>query len=296
MPVQLWRLGFAALWHPELMLAGALIIAAYLWAVRRGSRSGHVTETMRITSFVLGVAVLYLGVGTPIDAVGDHFLFSGHMIEHSIIGFFSPPLLLLGLPAWMVRRLLGRRLIRVMAFLTRPLTAMLLFNIAMSGFFLPLFVRLSLQSDPMHFVEHAVIFVTALIMWWPVISPLPELSRLSPPGKLLYLFLDMLVMLPATAAVLWSLTPLYPGYLHTTQLFGLTPLQDQEAGGMIMNLAGTAAYGIAGLFIFLGWARREAVREQVSTFTVYRSGEQEPVVVHRHPTPPTDDRSRRSAH
>lgn len=295
MPAQLWRLGFAALWHPELMAAGALVAGAYLWTVIR-ARGETPTQALRVVSFLLGVLLLYAGVGTPLDAISDHFLFSAHMLEHVVLSLFAPPLLLAGMPPWLLRRLLGPRLQKLAGWLTQPLVGLIVFNLAFSVYHFPLIYEAGLHSEAVHFFQHAVLVATALMLWWPVITPLPEMARLSPPGKLLYLFLASIAMTPIFALLVFAPTPLYPTYLHTTQVFGFTPLQDQQLGAVVMKLGALAAYGIAAGIVFFSWVAREAARERAATLSVYRPGQTNPALVHRtHPAAP-DQGPRRSAH
>lgn len=295
MPAQVWKLGFAALWHPELIVAGAIIAALYLWWVYR-NRADYPTDRLRIASFLLGVLLLYAGVGTPLDALSDGFLFSAHMLEHEFISYFAPPFLLMGMPPWMWRRILGPRARRVVDALTRPVIALAIFNTAFSVYHLPLIFEAGLHSETIHFLQHAVLFVTGAIMWWPVISPLPEMPRLSYPGKLLYLFLDSVAMTPIFAFILFAPGPLYPTYLHSTQIFGLTPMQDQQLGAIVMNLGSMLSYGVGGIAVFFGWLSHERSQDRSSTLSVYRAGEDEPVVVRRPLATPPDGGSRRSAH
>lgn len=294
MPAQVWRFGFMALWHPELMAAGALIIALYLLPIVH-RRQTHPMEPLRAASFIFGIVLLYAGVGTPLDVLSDQFLFSAHMAEHVFITLLAPPLILLGMPVWMLRRIIGRRLQKVVGFLTRPLVGILLFNIAFSVYHFPLLYEAGLHNDTIHFLQHAVLFVTAIFLWWPVVSPLPEMAKLSSPAKLLYLFLASIAMTPIFAILLFAPQPLYPSYLHTTQIFGLTPLQDQQLGAIIMKVSTLFAYGTAAGIVFFQWIAQQRVKDSLETLSVYRAGTDDPVVVRR-PAPPPAGGSQRSAH
>ena len=282
-PAPLARMGFAALWHPELIAASLVIAALYLWAARGVARRGYTPPTTaQRVYFLLGIALLYLAVGSPLDALSDNFLFSAHMLEHILIGMAVPPLLLLGLPDGFWRVLFRQGAIRrTVGFLTRPILALFLFNIAFSVYHFPYLYDLGLSNGAWHFFEHAVLFVTGLIMWWPIIAPSQELPRISAPAKMVYLFVDAILMTPVFAVVLFAPKPLYSFYLHVPRLFGLSPLADQQLGAVIMKLGVLVTYGTAAGVIFFDWIHKEALRERESMLAVYSSDSPEPVRVVR---------------
>ncbi len=290
MPAPLAKMGFMALWHPELMAASVVVSALYFFAARGIATRGYAPPTVRQRIwFLLGVLTLYLAVGSPLDALSDNFLFSAHMLEHALIGMVAPPLLLMGLPDGFWRVVFRSGAVRrTVAFLTRPIFGLLLFNIAFSVYHFPYLYDLGLYNPTAHFFEHAVLFVTGLLMWWPVIAPSQELPQLSAPGKMLYLFVDAILMTPVFAIVLFAPKPLYTFYLHVPRLFGLSPLADQQLGAVVMKLAGLATYGTAAGVVFFDWIRAEMRRERETTLTVYSSSSAEPVRVVRQPGPAKD--------
>ena len=276
-------MGFAALWHPELITATLVIAALYLYAARYVGRQGFAVPTAaQRLSFFSGLVLLYLAVGSPLDALSDNFLFSAHMLEHLLIGIMAPPLLLLGLADGFWRIVFRRdRIRRVVAFLTKPVLALFLFNIAFSVYHFPYLYDLGLYNDSWPFFEHAVLFVTGLIMWWPVIAPSQQLPQISAPAKMLYLFLDAILMTPVFVIVLFAPKPLYTFYLHVPRLFGLTPLADQQLGAVVMKLGALLAYGTGAGVLFFDWIRREAQHERETSLAVYSSTSTEPVRVVR---------------
>lgn len=255
------RASFDRLWQPELIVAAVLLGIVYLVgtgpaaARRRGDAPYPLAQRL---SFVMGLVVLYGGVGSPLDLLADRYLFSAHMLQHMFITMAAPPLLLAGTPAGLLRPLVRHRWIA--AFLrtaTRPVVAIVVFNVVFSGSHAPVIYDLTLRSGLVHFAEHAVFLITAVFMWWPILSPLPEFPRLAPPAQLLYLFVDGIAMTPVFALVTFSSRVLYAAYNHTPDILGMTALQDQQLGGVMMKTAAAIAYGAAFVAAFYRWAASE---------------------------------------
>jgi putative membrane protein len=114
-----------------------------------------------------------------------------------------------------------------------------------------------LRSEPLHFVIHAVLFTTAIMMWWPVVAPLPDLPQLSPFGKMGYLFLQSLVpTVPASFLTLGD-TPLYPIYETFPRLWGISAHTDQVVAGLIMKLGGGLILWAFIAAVFFSWWAEE---------------------------------------
>jgi len=101
----------------------------------------------------------------------------------------------------------------------------------------PAIYELAQESEAVHIFEHLSFIGAALVGWWPVIGT--ETSRVkkpAPPIRMLYLFL-LAVPCTALAAILtYAKTPLYPFYVTAPHLYGLSALQDQHLGGLLMWL------------------------------------------------------------
>ncbi|HEV8683012.1 MAG TPA: cytochrome c oxidase assembly protein, partial [Actinomycetota bacterium] len=120
--------------HPDIWLAMVLPLVGYFAALRRlGPRfagPGEPAATPRQkTAFVLGVATLWIASDWPIHELAEHSMYSVHMVQHLLQALVAPPLLLVGIPAWMARAILRPRpLLRLARILARPIPALLLFN------------------------------------------------------------------------------------------------------------------------------------------------------------------------
>ena len=148
--------------------------------------------------------MLLLGADWPIHDLAERYLYCIHMVQHLLFALVAAPLLVAGTPAWLWRDLLRRRIVRrVWRFLTRPLPAIVLFNGVLLFTHWPAVVTLSVHSELSHFLLHTLLLGSAVVMWWPVVSPLPEMPPLTPPGQMLYLFVQSLApTIPASFLML----------------------------------------------------------------------------------------------
>ena len=245
--------------HPDVLLLTALLQGAYLVGLRTaGARTGLRATRGQVAWFTAGVAVLYAGAGTPLHELGEQRLFSAHMVQHMLFTLVAPPLLLLGLPGWLLRPLLRPRAVfRTARVLTTPIFAFGLFNAVTLFTHLPVSVDFTLRHHTAHFFVHAVLVLSALLMWWPVLSPLPELARMSAPLQMIYLFAQSLVPTVLASFITFSRTVLYEFYAAAPRTWGVSALQDQLVAGLIMKIGGGAILWLAIGVVFFAWAARE---------------------------------------
>jgi putative membrane protein len=181
--------------HPDVWALVIVLVGGYVTALRvlgpRFAPTGRPHASGRRQAvFFLGVLALWIGADWPVHDLSEDFLFSVHMVQHMLFTFVAPPLLLLGLPPWLLRALLRPpALMSALRVLTRPVVALLVFNAVIAITHWPALVDASLRSEVVHFTIHLVLFTTATLMWWPVVAPLPELATLTEPAKMFYLFL-----------------------------------------------------------------------------------------------------------
>ena len=162
------------------------------------------------------------------------------------------------MPAWLLRRFLHPRLVaRAFGFLTKPLVALIVFNSALLFVHWPAVVELSVSSEWAHFGLHLLLVSTALLMWWPVMSPLPEFPALPAPGQMLYLFLQSLAPTIPASFLTFGDHLLYPVYGTFPRIWGMSALTDQLLAGLIMKLIGGAILWVFITAIFFRWYRQE---------------------------------------
>jgi putative membrane protein len=245
--------------HLDVLAVLGGVAAVYLVAARRHEReTGERLEPGRRYRFLGGVAALLLGALWPIHDLAERYLYSMHMVQHMLFTFLAAPLLLTGMPAWMWRVLLRPAPLRaVWALLTRPLVALVVANGVLLLVHWPEVVSLSVRSELAHFSLHGVLLGSAIVMWWPVLSPLPELPALSRPGQLLYLFFQSLVPTIPASFLTFGTEPIYPVYATFPRIWGIDVLTDQLIAGLVMKLVGGAILWAVIAAIFFRWGREE---------------------------------------
>lgn len=250
-------------WRPHidvwLLVAGLLAgywYALAAWGPRHVPGRRPATRQQRLC-FLSGVAALWVGADWPVHALADE-LFSVHMLQHTLFALVAAPLLILGTPGWLLRRLLRPRpVFAAVRFLTRPLVALVVFNVWVAAYHWPALVNLSVRSDAFHFGAHIAWVVTALMMWWPVLSPLPELPHLSYPVRMIYLFAQSIVPTVPASFLTFGERPLYRAYEATTPLLGLSALQDQQIAGLLMKIGGGLLLWSVIAVLFFRWSHEE---------------------------------------
>lgn len=246
--------------HSEVVLIVGLVALGYGLLVRRGARDGFVTTRAQQRLFYGGVAVMFVTASWPIHDLAERYLFSVHMVQHTIISLVIPPLLLQGTPAWMARRVLGGpsgRALRVVRRLARPLPALVIFNTYIVVSHIAAVVDFQITNEPGHFVLHTTLFFTASLMWMPVLSPLPEIRRLAPLAQMVYLFLQSIVPTVPASFLTLSDSLLYRRYATFPRMWGMSAIEDQRVAGLIMKLVGgLILWGFIAV-IWFKWANRE---------------------------------------
>lgn len=244
-----------------------LVYALGTRALWRQAGTGHGIRAWRVAAFAAGWLALVVALVSPLHALGEA-LFSAHMAQHELLMTIAAPLLVLGrpvvpalfaLPAGARRGASGwtqRPWFRaVWGRLTRPGIAWLLHAIAIWGWHAPGLYDATLRSDFVHTLQHLSFLGTALLFWWTVLHP----SWSGRGMAMLSLFTTMLHTGALGAILTVSATPWYPAYATTTRAWGLTPLEDQQLGGLIMWIPGGIAYLVAALAL-LGYSLRESER------------------------------------
>src|SRR5437867_2384197 len=245
--------------HPEVWALVAGLLIAYFWALRAlGPKHVEAIEfsatRRQKTFFVLGCAAIFVAADYPIHDLAERYLYSVHMVQHLILTFAAAPLLMLGTPAWLWRVLLKPRpLMRTARFLTRPLIALILFNGILVFTHWPAVVTAAVQHHPIHFGIHVLLFLSALVMWTPVLSPIIELPRLTYPGRILYLFLQSLVPTIPASFLTFGDKPLYHIYETFPRLWGISAHTDQLVAGLVMKLVGGAVLWTIIAVMFFRW-------------------------------------------
>src|SRR6266849_10926212 len=248
--------------HGDVVLGAGLLGLAYAVAWARGPRGGAGARVR----FFAGLGALVAALNGPLHDLSDYYLFSAHMVQHLLLTLVVPLLLLAGTPGWMADALVGRldrrRLLAPARAATRPVAALGLYAVALIGWHLPAPYEVALEHHTWHVVEHLVLIATALLAWWPVLSPSALLPRLHYGTQILYLFAFGLPMTVVAAMITGAEQTLYPFYAAAPRLFGLTALADQRLGGLIMWVPASLIPLLAFTVVFFRWVSAETDDEE----------------------------------
>ena len=248
--------------HPDVVVVMALVALGYWLALTRLARTLVPAGASRYSRrqvwlLAAGVTTLFVFSEWPVHDLAEGYLYSVHMLQHSAYTLLAPPLFILGTPAWLWRWLL-RPVMGAFRALTRPLPAVSIFSVVTVVTHLPPVVTASVRSGPVHLSLHVLLVVTAVMVWWPLLSPLPEAPRLGPPvHRMLYIFAQSFVPSMVGSALIWTTAVPYRIYEEFPPVWGIDDLADQQWAGVIMEIIeGLVLIGLM-VVVFLPIVRRE---------------------------------------
>ena len=251
-----WSWKFRA--YPGIWLAVAALFVPYLVAQSR--RSGPNPDRRRHTaSYLAGVLAFWLATDWPLGLLGASYVAWAHMVQFLIYTLVAAPLMLLGIPEWMGRQIVGRlRIYRTTLRLARPVTAGVVFNLLLVATHSPWAVDNMRSNQFGSFAMDVVWLAMGLLVWLPIISPMPEQRMTSYPAKMVYLFLSLGVVPAIPAGFLTFATfPLYATYELAPRFHGLAAATDQQLAGLIMKLGGIPIVWGTIIVMMMRWADQE---------------------------------------
>jgi cytochrome c oxidase assembly factor CtaG len=259
----------ATAWSLEpLVLTGALAgLALFAQAfLRLRARGRHDLASLdRAALYFAGVAVVTLALVSPLDAIGEEYLLSGHMLQHVLIGDLGPALILTALrgplfffllPSNVLRALTRHAWIRAGAsFLVRPRVSLTIWALVFAGWHVPAAYGATLSNRALHDLEHALFFVAGILVWNLLVDPTRR-KELTLRGRLgaavgLYAAGQLLAYV-----LVFSFDPLYSDYAaQDERLLGLSPLTDQRGAGVVMMVEQLVTLGTCAALLLRSWRR-----------------------------------------
>jgi putative membrane protein len=256
-------------WHNEPFLTGGLILAGWLYAIVAGPlrtrlAPGQPFPRGAAALFYTALVIFYLAVGSPLDQIGERFLLSAHMVQHLLIMYPVPLLMLLGIPSWMADPVLTLPGLRApLRMLFHPLVCGVLSVGVISVWHAPFLYEWSLEDKLAHAGEHLMFLAASLLYWWPLASPSRAFPARGYGVRMLYAVGTEIGMIPVSAYVVFSRDILYPTYEYAPRLIaGFTPADDQLLAGIIMKFVGMAVtLAVLGV-CFFKWSRSSQARPE----------------------------------
>ena len=255
--------------HPSIAIGVAALAIAYWLACRLCRRR---PTRGQVGWFTAALAVI-LYTHTGLDEYADDRIFFMHMLQHLVQAFIIPPMLLLGTPDWMLRPWVLSRAVKPIArIFTNPIVTFTVFSaVFVTAHFPPIF-DLMCRNENFHIFLHLCFMVTGVLLWWPILSPLPELPRLPYPAQILYVFLLMIPMTAVAAPITLATHVIYPWYLEGPHGWGIRPLDDQILGGLLMWVGQGTYLTAVFTVIFYRWSRHDDRDEPMLTTSPTATG------------------------
>jgi putative membrane protein len=250
------------------LLLSAIFYASGIFRLRSASKAAF--GWSEAGCFAAGWLTLVIALVSPLHPWGA-VLFSAHMTQHELLMLVAAPLLVLGRPLipflWALPRPAARRIAawantsswqRLWTISTAPFAAWLIHAMVLWTWHLPFLFQATRDNEIIHALQHASFLISALLFWWAILH-----GRRRAVGfgvAVLYMFTTALHSGLLGALLTFTRTLWYPIYTTTTKPWGLTPLEDQQLGGLIMWIPAGVVYIIAGLALFAGWLRESEKR------------------------------------
>jgi putative membrane protein len=256
---------------PGVWLFIAAIGASYVWALKRLPPSRFAgddrpTAPREIVLFLVGLLALWVAADWPIGLLAAGYLLSARTVQYLLFVLVGPPLLLLGTPRWLLRRLIRpRAAFRVARALSRPLLPLVIYNVVLVALHVPPVVEGVAGSQLASFALDTAAILSGLVFWWPALARLPELKPMAYPGRIGYLLLSVFVPTVPAAFFTYSRYPIYGLYELAPRVNNIGAVFDQQVAGLMMKTVGGTILFATMSVMFFRWHRAEEAAERASS-------------------------------
>ncbi|HYY99329.1 MAG TPA: cytochrome c oxidase assembly protein, partial [Pyrinomonadaceae bacterium] len=233
-----------------------------LW---RSAEAGRGVRRWEAWAYAGGWFALFVALVSPLHPLG-RVLFSAHMTQHEVLMLVAAPLLVLGRPVvaflWAMPKGWAREVgawaragwfQRAWRAVTNPFAAWAIHAVALWVWHIPALFQATIDNEWVHTAQHLSFLLSALLFWWAVIEG-PQ-RAIGYGVAVAYMFTTSIHSGALGALITFASSVWYPAYAKTTGAWGLTPLEDQQLGGLIMWVPAGLVYIVAGLALFAGWMR-----------------------------------------
>ena len=243
-------------WLPDplQLLPLGVLVAVYVRRFRRARREagGRGAGLPQAAAFAGGILALLAALVSPIDDLGENYLFCAHMLQHVLLGDIAPALLLLSLSRVILRPATRRlyRVERALGPLASPWTGIAIWLALMYLWHVPGAYDAALRHPVIHLVEHVGFFTAGLMVWWPLIQPIPMRRPLRGLQTVVYIATAKAGLAALGLYLTWSGHVLYDYYETVPRVWGLSAIADQNTGGAIMMVEQSLTFVIALVVLF----------------------------------------------
>ena len=287
MPISIF--GFQAMWSPYMIGTLVFLIIVYFiitikWREEFFKESEPLKKKEAIY-FILAIIVFYIIKGSPIDLM-SLILFSIHMTQMAFYLLLLPILVIKGIPWWMWKVVVEFPGVnKIFRALTHPVVSVLGFALTFSVYHIPIVFDFIKIDETLHGLASCALFVSSLLMYFPLINEGPGQPTLKGLQKMAYIIASAVVITPACALIIFAPNAVYQTYtdgeawlasmalcvpdntlasITTTQplsgpeLFtSLKPRFDQQLGGVLMKIIQEIILGTLLYFVFRRWWKEE---------------------------------------
>jgi len=254
-------------WLPDPLVMAPLAVLAAIYVRRfrraRAEEGGRGAGVRQASFFAAGMIALLAAVATPLDGLGEDYLFSSHMLQHVLLGDLAPVLLLLSLSR-VILRPVTRRLMRVERALgpfASPWTGIAIWLGLVYVWHVPAMYEAAIEHPVVHLIEHASFFTAGVAVWWPLVQPVPMRRPLQGLWTVAYIGVAKFSLAALGLYLTWSQNLLYDHYGEVPRIWGMSAIDDQNAGGAIMMVEQSLTFVIALVVLFAAMLTRSEADE-----------------------------------
>jgi cytochrome c oxidase assembly factor CtaG len=251
---------------PGVLAPIVILTVAYVWRFRtaRSEAGGRGAGPVQAAAFAAALLALLAALVSPLDGLGENYLFSAHMLQHVLLGDVAPLFLLLALSR-VIMRPATRRLVsveRALGPFAHPATGLFLWLFLMYLWHVPALYDAALEHSVVHLLEHASFFAAGVAVWWPLIQPVPMRRRMTGLWPAAYMGAAKFGLAALGLYLTWSSSVIYPYYEHVPRIWGLSALEDQNAGGALMMVEQSLTFVIVLVALFVQMLTRSEAEQR----------------------------------
>ena len=244
---------YAFTFEPLFLALAAVALVLYARAAR-----AERAPRRNVAAFLAGIVLVAGSLNSPLETLAVDHLLLIHLLQNVMIADWGPPLLILGLTPAM-RAALARRGGRPFALLTRPKVALPVWLAGWYGIHLAFFYDFALEHHWALNLEHVLLIGIGLVFWWPVFSDEPH--SVSTPVRLGYLGAGFVGSVFLGLALTFSPTAVYHHYTGVERIWGLSAVEDQNYGGILMSTEQALVFLSAIIYFLVRLLREEEAKE-----------------------------------
>jgi putative membrane protein len=264
---------------PAVLIAFVTAAALFWRGLRRRRQAGLATGMGRTVSFYAGLVLTYGVMHTYVDYLSQH-MFWVHRAQHLVLHHLGPFLIMLavphevlgpGLPARLRDRVLlplwlSRPIRLCYRLVQNPLVSPLLFVGLIYFWLMPSVHFDAMLSASRYQLMNWSMLVDGLLFWWLVLDPRPprEHGTLGYPARIVMLWAVMLPQIAIGAHIALSKSVLYDVYSVCGRAWPVSPLVDQETGGIVTWIPAAMMSVLAILLVLRLWMHHSARAETAS--------------------------------